>query len=138
MVDSMVAGRPRTSAQFGSDVDVDWNRTQRRYGREGGVESTIGQDGWVEPAGQRTNVGDRVPGLAMRVVEQGTEHGVVRRFGARLCVTQRDRHCHQTLLGAVVEVPFDAQSLRLRRVDDPCPAVRQLFYTCFLRGRAQK
>src|SRR5215813_5669548 len=78
-----------------------------RGGGQGGGQAVGGQHGWVDAAGQAADLADRVAELVSQITQQDSGAAGVGAGGAA-GQPQGDRGGDQVLLGAVVQVAFDA------------------------------
>ena len=70
------------------DVDGHRNCAQRRDRRQCRIESSIGQDRWMQSSRQRPYLADRILGFTMRIVEQTLQHHVIGSGYTRLRLPQ--------------------------------------------------
>ncbi len=92
---------------------------------QGRRESTVGEHGWVQAAGELAKLVERV----FEVVASTRQH----RLGRARVVVQRllghpqaERERHEALLCTVVQVPFESPPLGDARFDDPGARVPHL------------
>ncbi len=106
-------------------MHVDRHRAQRGHTGQGRVEAAVGQYRRVHAADQVAQLGERLLGLGVGLVDQltgGVEVVAEPGLGPAELHGQRD----QPLLRAVVQVTLDPPPLRLGRVDHPLAADLQL------------
>ena len=110
---------------MGTLTSSDTGTGQRVMTAESGVEPPVGQHGGVDAAGQIPEFGQRGFGLLVRLVHQlPGPLGVRVEALARPSEIHRQRH--QSLLGAVVQVPLDTEPFRLRTADGSAAAELEL------------
>ena len=100
------------------DPQVDGHRRSGRDRGQRGVESTVGQHGGVDAAGEVAQLGQRLLRLGVGLVEQLPR--LVGVGGKSLAGhAEVHREGDEPLLRAVVEVALDPPALGLGRVDHP-------------------
>ncbi len=103
--------------QRGSTSTLTVTGTGERAGQPGqcGIQAAVGQHRRMDSAGQIAQLGQRLLGILMRLVQQpASRFRVVVVAGARPAQVHRDGH--QPLLGAVVQIPFDPPALGVHRI----------------------
>ena len=115
----------RIAARLDLDVERHGYRRPTGQARQRGVEPAIGKHRRMQPAGEITQLHQRMLGIGMGLVEQFARRlGVV--FIARTSPPEIHGQRDEALLGAVMQVSLDTPALCLSGIDDPRPAALKL------------
>src|SRR5215207_11210117 len=99
------------------EVELDWHGGATGHGRERGLETAIGEDAGMDAASELAELLECGIELCARDGQLVRSRAV--RFQARLETSEAERKRDEPLLGAIVEVAFDASPRRVRSLDDP-------------------